>query len=850
MKILLPVSLLLAFISCIHAQFTTSDLYRNHSEKLDKRNQWMFQQRLYPFADNNLIRQSYIQREQFRQKGMSDNSSAWKELGPNPAKFNFVDASSRIRVIAYDPDSTNTIYIGTSNGGVWKTTDGGLNWISKTDFAPSLSSGALAVYNDWSTNPPKRIVYYGTGEGGFGFVYNYYGRGLLKSTDGGETWNHITKGLPEATYFYRIVINPASPNILLAALGSGYANPVNTGGLYRSEDYGETWQRIVPASIGESGLNCTDVKFSPDGTKAYILGPFTTGSPNWWENGCGYRISSDGGRTFNSVPTNLPAAGYLSISKSNSQILYAFTPIDCNTSQLYRSADGGMSWAVINQTFSSNQCGYNMAVEIHPSNPDILFIGTLILYKSTNRGNDFFVGRYSFHLDVHDIEINPKNPDEIMVAHDGGIEKSTDKGDTFRNMSRTLSSLECYSVGSDATDNLHVLAGTQDNGLQKKVNVDVGWEGITGYDATTSIIDEIDPNKYIVQLSASPFGLHWSSNKGLLWNESQGFKEAYRYSWQRPIVKFPGAGNYLTQNGDKIYKSTNYGMSWFQLSSASLPDIVQEIAVSNTNPGVIYAATGPFEYMPNSYQHLLFKSTNSGQNWININQNGGGNLPNNYISAIQIDRDNENAVFVAYAGFGNQHLYVSYDGGSSWSQFNCDGTNCLPDAPVNDFLIHYNPENGEREFYAATDIGVYARYGESLWHELSSGLPNCIVMDINISGGKLYAATYGRGIFEWDMSGTSSPGKEKEKFLPVSISNYPNPFNPETEISFKLTASSYVKLEIFDINGKLVSTLAEGKYEPSDYKYKWNASTYASGIYFYRLNVNSQIVTKKMMLVK
>lgn len=849
MKVIIIISYLFTFTYSLYSQFTSSDLYKNHSERLDMRNQWMFQQRLYPFADNNLIKQSYIQREQMRNAGMNDNSSSWVELGPKPAIFNNVDATSRVRVIAYDPDSTSTIYIGTSNGGVWKTTNGGIDWFPKTDFAPSLSSGALAVYNDWSTNPPQRIVYYGTGEGGFGFVYNYYGRGLLKSTDGGETWRHITNGLPEATYFYRIEINPVSPNVLLAALGSGYANPVNTGGLYRSEDYGETWQRVIPSTV-EAGLNCTDVKFSPDGTKAYVLGPFTTGSPNWWENGCGYRISNDGGRTFNPVSTNLPAAGYLSISKSNPQILYAFTPIDCGLSHLYRSADGGQSWAWINQSFSTNQCGYNMAVEIHPINPDIIFIGTLILYKSTNRGNDFFVGRYSFHLDVHDIEFNPKNPDEIMVAHDGGVDKSTDQGNTFENINKTLSSLECYSVSTDLTNESHMLAGTQDNGLQQKTDADAPWAAVTGYDATNVIIDADNPNRYIVQLSASPFGIHWSSNKGLMWSVSGGFKEGYKYAWQRPIVKFPGAGNYLTQYEDKVYKSTNYGESWFQLSTESLPDFIQEIAVSNSNPNVIYAATGPFEYMPNAYQHYLFKTTNSGQNWININQNGGGFLPNNYISSIQIDRENENTVFVSYAGFGNEHLYVSNDGGSSWSQFNCDGTNCLPDAPVNDFLIYYNPINGEREYYAATDIGVFAKYGESLWHELSSGLPNCLVMDIDITGTKLRAATFGRGIYEWDMSGSASLRKKTENIKPISVSNYPNPFNPETQINFNLSSISNVKLEIFDINGKLIATLAEGKFEPSQYNYKWNGSSYSSGIYFFRLTVNGQIITKKMILLK
>lgn len=835
----------------INAQFTASDFYKNHSEKLDKRNQWMFNQRLYPYADNLLIEKSYKQREQSRLLGLTDNSSSWVSLGPNPGQFNFVNTASRVRVIAYDPDSTNTVYIGTSNGGVWKTTDGGLNWSPKTDFEPSLSSGALAVYNDWNSSPPKRIVYYGTGEGGFGFVYNYYGRGLLKSTDGGETWRQITNGLPSTTYFYRIAINPASPNVLLAALGTGYANPVNTGGLYRSEDYGESWTRIVPASIGEEGLNCTDVLFSPDGTKAYVLGPFTTGSPNWWENGCGYRISNDGGRTFTQVSVNLPGTGYLAISKSSPLIMYALVATDCNQSQLYRSADGGQTWAWINESFSTNQCGYNMAVEMHPVNPNIIFVATLILYESTNRGNDFFVGRESFHLDCHDIEFNPKNPNELMVATDGGVVKSTNLGTTFQNINKTMTTLECYSVSSDPINDSHILAGSQDNGLQQKPDESQNWVGMTGYDATTVIIDQDDPNRYIIQLSASPKGIHFSLNKGSTWFESGGFAETYKYSWQRPIVKFPSAGGYLTSYEDKIYKTTNYGQNWFQLSVESLPEYIQEIAVSQSNPNVIYAATGPFEYMPNSTQHFLFKSTNSGQNWINLSayQKGAG-LPNRYISSIQIDKDNENEVYAAFAGFGTNHIYYSNDGGQSWASIDCDGSNCLPDAPVNDLVIHYGTENNTRDLYIATDVGIFAKNGESIWHELSEGLPNCIVMDLNITGNKLKAATYGRGIYEWDLSGTSLAGKNPNYTGKIVTYNYPNPFNPSTEIRFEINTKSDVKLEIFDIAGRLITQLANGIMEPSVYKYTWDGTKYSSGVYFYRLNVNGKIFTQKMLLIK
>lgn len=860
MKKYIIIFIVLSFVIELRSQFYTSQLYNNHSEKLSKRNEWLFQQRLFPYADNKSINAAYSQRDALRNRGLTDNTSVWKSVGPSPAQFSFNPATSRVRVIAYDPDIAGTIYIGTSNGGVWKTTDSGRNWFPKTDFEASLSSGALAVYNDWSTNPPQRIVYYGTGEGGFGFVYSYYGRGLLKSTDGGDTWKQITKGLPEATYFYKIAVNPASPNVLLAALGSNYANPVNTGGLYRSEDFGESWQRVVPISTAEDGLNCNDVIFTPDGSKAYILGPFTSGSPNWWENGTGYRMSNDGGRTFTQMATNLPGTGYFAINPQSPAILYALTAVDCNMSQLYRSADAGNTWAVINSNFLSNQCGYNMAVEMNPAAPDNIFIGTIELYHSTDRGNTFPRAFIPYHSDIHDIAFNPHNPNEMMVANDGGVAMSTNGGSTFINLNNTLSTLECYSVSVNPNDPDLMLAGTQDNGVQENFELlpnTYSWRGLTGYDATNVIINPENPNNYIAQLSSSPVGIHATTNKGVTWFVGSGLPGTYDYAWVRPIIKHPASpSTFLTASGSKVYITDDAGFNWREINNDDIIDKIQRLAVSFSDPNIIYAATGPYEYMPDAYQHNLYKSVDGGSRWTIVNTsakfaNQSVTLPNRYYSSIQIDKDDPNDVIVTFAGFGTNHIYRTYDGGTNWDIMDCDGSRCLPDAPVNDLLIRYNPVNNLREYYAATDVGVYETSSENIWHELSEGLPNCVVMDLELSGDKLKAATFGRGIYEWDLSGASMVKKtSSDATKHINVTNYPNPFNPVTEISFKLFSATMVRLTIYDITGKEITVLVNSMLEPSVYKFKWNAESYASGIYFYRLETNGHIQTNKMLLVK
>jgi len=862
----LLIFLFLLFISPqVFSQFTASGFSAEFKEDVKKRNHWFYKERLFPYENYELLGTALNERNSLRRSELTDNSSSWVSLGPLPANYGTeVYTASRVKEVVYDPDSTSIIYIGTSSGGLWKSIDGGLNWAQKTDNEISLSSGALAVYNDWNTTPPQRIIYYGTGEGGFGFVYSYYGRGLLKSTDGGDTWRQITNGLPPITYFFKIAINPKSPNVLLAALGTNYANPVNTGGLYRSVDYGESWTRIVPSSIGENGLVCNDVIFSPDGSKAYILGPNATGSPNWWENGTGYCISNDSGKTFTKISTNLSGTGYLSISERDPHVLYAFTAVDCFASNLYRSIDSGKTWLLMSSSFASNQCGYNMTINVNPVNHTIVYAGTVALYRSTTSGVSFEEALNIFHADIHNLAFNPENPNEFIVACDGGVVKTTDNGSNFINLNYSLSAMECYSLCSDPSESYHLIAGTQDNGLFDRANSpppNNEWNVIAGYDATNGVIDPDEPNRYIVQLSASQIGIHVSTNRGRFWFEARGLPRQGDYAWIRPIVKEPDRqGVYFTPYSNNIYVSTDYGFNWTSLNSTGISEKIIEIAISPSNANIMYAATGPFEYMPNLTQHKLFKSTDKGVSWLDAM---GSNfpmsmpLPNRYVSAIKIDKDNSNDVIAAYAGFGSYHIYRTLDDGQQWMYMDyLDGAEPrLPDVPVNDFEIYYDPLSQQREYFAATDIGVFRSTGNGVWLELEGGLPNSIVMDIEIHNTKLRAATFGRGIFEWDLSAAKNvTRKTTELTKPYLYPNYPNPFNPETKIKYRISKAGEIKIAVYDILGQEVAVLVNQHLNPGSYEVLFNAnlngSILSSGIYFYKLTTPNFTEIRKMVLVK
>ncbi|MDZ7626561.1 MAG: hypothetical protein U5J96_19195 [Ignavibacteriaceae bacterium] len=241
------------------------------------RQRWFFEQRAYPnnFIPENAYANSMNQRDELRiQNADRMPNINWVSLGPTPGYyFSYGNISSRVVTGAFHPTNPSTIYIGPANGGVWKSTDSGVNWTPLTDDQPSMSMGAIAID---PTNPD--IVYAGTGEATYSGA-SYYGRGLLKSTDAGATWQHITSGLPTSSYFSRIKIRPNHPNELLAALGNA--------GLYKSTNYGVNWTTLI------SG-RCDDVVFTFTGDTVFAVG-----------SGIGFRRSLDGGQSFTAFGTGL-----------------------------------------------------------------------------------------------------------------------------------------------------------------------------------------------------------------------------------------------------------------------------------------------------------------------------------------------------------------------------------------------------------------------------------------------------------------------------------------------------------------------------------------------------------------
>jgi photosystem II stability/assembly factor-like uncharacterized protein len=857
--------------------------------------EWNFyEERAYPFDEipRDAYANAWNQKIAMRANSVGSNFS-WTSIGPTPGYyFNYGNISSRIVTGAYHPLNPNIIYIGAANGGVWKSTNNGSTWFPLTDNMPSLSMGAIAIDPQ---NP--NIIYAGTGEATYSGV-SYYGRGLLKSTDNGNSWIHITQGLPNSTYFSRLRIRPGNSNHLLAALGNS--------GLYRSTDAGNSWTQIA------SG-RCDDVIFTPSGDTAFAVG-----------SGVGLIRSVNGGQTFSSFgSTGLPSGTrtHFDISYSNPSILFAAVYASGPGVRVYKSTDRGISWFQVgeSQNFDGGQAWYDLYCLINPINPDIVFVGTIDIYRTTNGGTSWqnITNGYSngnVHVDQHYLVFHPNNPNIILSLNDGGIYRSTNNGDTFENLNTNLTLTQFYRIAASPFNPRRILGGTQDNGTQETHST-LNWTAAFGGDGGEVCFYPFSPN--IILGETQNGGIRRTTNGGASWvSATSGISTNENVAWIAPIVNDPSALNTFYTARQRVYKTTTSGSSWFAVSgNVNGTNAVRNLSVSLTDSRIIYATSGS----------QVFRSTDWGANFTNVTSG----LPNRTITSVYVHPDSSNIAFLTFSGFGAGKVYKTTNNGQSW----IDISSNLPDSPVNDLLII--PEDPNKLLFVATDIGIfYTTNGGLNWIETDNGLPNTVIMHLDYSPSLqlVRAGTHGRGVYEayigsiipvelisftleidkpsillnWQTSselnnlgfeverklsnedwksvgfvagkGTTSekqfysfadkiPDKfkgtvsyrlkqidyngtaefSKEKSIEIDFTpkeyclyqNYPNPFNPVTTISYSLGEPSEVNLQVIDILGRVVERLVLTIQDEGTHSIQWDSKNFGAGLYFYKLEAKS-----------
>jgi photosystem II stability/assembly factor-like uncharacterized protein len=872
---------------------------------------WFYEQRAYPFEKipDNAYLNSIMQRDEMRSVNGTVENVTWVSLGPTPgAYFNYGNISSRIVTGAYHPTNPNIMYIGPANGGVWKTVDGGINWTPLTDDQPSMAMGAIAID---PVNPD--IIYAGTGEATYSGV-SYYGAGLLKSTNGGATWTHITSGLPASTYFSRIVIKPGNSNYLLAALGTG------SGGLYRSTNGGMTWTAV------HSG-RCDDVVFSPTGDTAFAVGSGIGG----------FRRSTDGGSAFSVFGTGLSGGTrtHFDLCFSNPAFMYAAV-YGGSTVTVFKSTNYGANWSQLSSGYQGGQAWYDLYLRVNPQNPDHVYFGTIDIYRSTNGGSSFQNITFGYaggtvHVDQHFLFFHPTDANTWISLNDGGIWRTTNNGASFVNLNQNLTLTQFYRIAASPFDAGRILGGTQDNGTQQTFST-LHWAAAYGGDGGEVCFNPFNSNFILGETQNG--GIFRTTNGGGSWSSAVSGLSG-NAAWVAPIEVHPNNSGEFYAARQSIFKSTNNGGSWTAISgNLNGASAIRELAISRTNPSIMYATSSS----------QVFRSANGGANFTNVTTG----LPVRTITSVYVHPDNSDIAFLTFSGFGTSKVYKTTNLGASW--INISGN--LPDTPVNDIFIYTDDPANPNTYFAATDIGIFMTLNDGgKWTEID-GLPNTVIMhlDYSPSNKMLRAGTHGRGVYEafidflvpvelasfsalvyerdvilsWaTASETNNAGFEVERklknmdwetigyvdgkgttteiqsysykdnfnyvsyngrilyrlkqidfdgsyeysqqvyadvnFVPGEYSllqNYPNPFNPATTIIYTVPLESEVRVIILNSLGQEIAELVNEVNAPGFYNLSWNAEGYASGVYFYSINaksLNGQLSfqdTKKLLLVK
>lgn len=873
------------------------------SRKSLMREWWFYEQRTYPndFIPIDAYKNSLDQRQTLREYNAQLVSSDeidsiplfnWVSLGPTPgAYFNYGNISSRIVSGTYDPVNPNIVYVGPANGGVWKSTNSGITWIPLTDQQASLSMGAIEV-DPSNTN----IIYAGTGEATYSGC-SYYGRGLLKSTDAGNTWVNITNGLPASTYFSRIKIRPNNSTQLLAAMGNS--------GLYRSTNSGASWTQILTGKID-------DVVFSPSGDTAFAIG-----------GTLGLRRSINGGATFTSFGSGLATGtrSHFDLAKSNPAFMYA--AVYSSGVTVYKTTDYGATWISLSTpTDFQNQCSqawYDLYVRVNPKNHLKVYVGMIDVYRSTN-GTNFtnITNGYAggnVHVDQHYLFFHPAQENTFIVCNDGGIWYSGNNGDTFVNLNQNLTLTQFYRIASSPHNSSRILGGTQDNGTQQTFS-SLNWAAAYGGDGGEVCFNQFNEN-YILGETQNG-GLFRTTNNGNSWvSATSGINMSESVSWIAPIIAHPTIDGTFYVARQKVYVTTNNGENWNVISSnVNGTSAIREMAISKSNPSIMFATSGIY----------VFKSSDSGINWVNVTSG----LPSRTITSVNIYPTDPNLVYLTFSGFGTNKVYKSSNGGASWISISGN----LPDTPVNDIFIYPSNPGNPNTFFIATDIGIFLTENDGVnWYEISSDLPNTVVMHLDYSSSNqmLRAATHGRGVYEafvdfqipvelisftstqidkkvvlnwrtatetnnshfeverkfknqeWEKLGIiSGSGTITEyrnyfyeddfsmlpyngtvlyrlkqvdyngtfeyseiialdvEFMPTEISlsqNFPNPFNPTTTIKYWLSVEANTRIIIYNSLGQEIEQLVDLVQTAGNYSVIWDAKNFASGIYFYSFEV-------------
>lgn len=707
-----------------------------------------------------------------------EDKSPYKSSTFDGLKFRSIGpavTSGRVTDFAVNPDNIHEYYVAVACGNVWKTVNSGITWEPVFDKYGSFSIGCVTI-DPKNTN----VVYVGTGENNSQRSVSW-GDGIYRSEDGGKGFKNI--GLKKSEHIAKILIDPRDSKTIYAAAQGPLWGPGGQRGLYKSTDYGATWDSVLYIS---ENTGVTDVVMDPRNPDVLYAASYQRRRHVWTlinggPEGAIYK-STDAGKTWKKLESGLPSGDVgrigLAISPVNPDYVYAIIEAANDGSGFYRSTNRGVSWEKMSD-YKNVSAQYYSEIFCDPVTPDKIYLLDTYSQITTDGGKTFTpISTKGRHVDDHAFWINPDNPNHFLIGGDGGIYETFDGGKEFH-FKDNLPITQFYRVSVDDYKPFYrVMGGTQDNNSMIAPSQTINEEGIVnadfiplvGGDGYEALTDPENPNIIYCQWQYGGLTRHDLQSGEIISIKPQEGKDEppYRWNWDTPLILSPHA-NRLYAAANKVFRSDDKGNTWTAISpdltrqtdrnklpvmdkvwsidavaknaSTSFYGNIVSLTESPLTEGLIYAGTD---------DGLIQVTEDGGKNWRKIESFPG--IPDmTYVSCLYASRFDANTV---YAAFDNHkradfkpYVLVSKDRGKSWESVSGDLKEpYVVYAITQDYI---KPEL----LFIGTEYGVfYTMNGGKKWIQLKGNLPTTAVRDLDIQEREndLAIATFGRGFYILD----------------------------------------------------------------------------------------------------
>ncbi len=747
-----------------------------------------------------------------------------------------------------------TLFIGAAGGGLWRSKDGG------TTFQPvfdehTQSIGAIRI----DPRNPK-TVWVGTGEP---WVRNSVsvGDGVYKSTDGGDTWTNM--GLADSERIARIRVSPADSNTVWVCATGHLWNANEERGVFKTADGGKTWKKVLYVN---ADTGCSDLDVDPQDGQILYAGlwqfrrtpsSFSSGGP-----GSGLYKSTDGGDTWRKVESGLPTGtkGRIAVAVAPSRPSVVYALVESRDTALYRSDNTGETWQRVNSSFNIQvRPFYFASLVVDPVDFNTVFKPGLTLTVSSDGGHTFNASLGlggGYHSDLHALWIHPRDHQQLFLGTDGGTYASTDHGTHWRHL-QSLPVAQFYHVSYDMDVPYNVYGGLQDNGSwsgpSRATNgiMNKDWRNIGFGDGFYAFRDPQDPDfVYSESQGGNIARLQLSTGEGReIQPQAAEGEPKLRYNWNTPIVPSPNEPGTIYIGAQYLFRSKDHGESWERISpdlTTNDPKLQEQLksgglTIDNSaaeNHTTIYTISES----PKNRQVIwvgtddgnLQVTRDGGATWTNVAKNLPGVPPHTWVSGVEAGHFDDATAYATLDGHttGDMKTYVfkTTDSGKTWKPLMTPAlsgyAHVLREDLVNPDLLFLGTESG---LFLSVDGGAG-------WARFTGGFPPVAVRDLAIHprDGDLLIATHGRGVYilddltpfrklraVMDQEVAFLPSRPAALVIPSSVQNFAGDDEYVGENPPEAAAVTYylkkrhligdLKLEVYDAQGALITTLPGGK---------------------------------------